>query len=85
MEQKLDFDELEMLAEARLQTTASKSHEKFNENTLICECMCLTLGDIRDFIDGKSEISLKTMTEELGLGSGCSNCLKSFKQWKEKV
>lgn len=83
-ESKLDYDELELLEEARLLADSTKKHEKLDKNILICECMCISVGDIREFFKG-NEINLSDLSSGLNLGSGCSSCLKSFEQWKDKI
>ena len=79
--------ELELLSEARelLEVDSNKpTHKKLDENTLICECMCISVKDIRDFIK-EDEINLSILSKELKLGSGCSSCFKSFNQWKDRI
>ncbi len=84
MEQKLNQDEFEMLAEARLRLNASTNTQELTDDTLICECMCLTLGSIRERLKG-TEINPEFLKRELGLGTGCSTCLKSFDEWKDSI
>jgi bacterioferritin-associated ferredoxin len=79
--------ERELLSEARelLEVNSNKPDLiKLDEDTLICECMCISVKDIRDLIK-KDEISLSILSKELKLGSGCSSCFKSFNQWKDKI
>ena len=77
-------DEQELLEDARLQLNSSESDQKLTDDQLICECMCINVGTIREKIIGK-DLSLAFLSEELGLGSGCSSCLKDFKYWKDKI
>lgn len=81
----MDYEELKMLEEARLQTESSdKQEEAISDDVLICECMCISMGDIREFCK-ENEAKLSNLSRELGLGTGCSSCSKSFDQWKDKI
>lgn len=78
----MESDELEMLLEARLQLGDQK--QQWSDDLLICECMCISLGQIREIV-GKNEVNLTLLREQLGVGTGCSSCLKSFEQWKTRI
>ncbi len=78
----MDSDELEMLLEARLQL--GDQNQNLSDNELICECHCISLEQIREIV-GKNEVNLTHLSEVLGLGTGCSSCLKKFEQWKGKI
>ena len=84
MEIKLDREELEALSEARLQLQKANNHENLHDNTLICECMCITLGHIREYYN-KGNIDFVDLAKEFGLGTGCSNCLKDKDFWMDKI
>ncbi len=79
-EDDLDFFELESLR-------AGERVELIPDETLICECMCVSAKDIRKFFnnDPNVEVDLDLLKKEFGLGSGCSSCVKSFSQWKNKI
>lgn len=79
--------EQELLNEARsLLSSESESleSEKLNDEVLICECMCISVGEIREHIRN-GDVNLSVLSQELMLGSGCSSCFKSFEQWKDKI
>ncbi len=80
MERALNQDELELLAEARELLEPAQIDQG---DELICECMCVSLQDIREHLQGKEATIEKV--KELKLGGGCSSCLKNFKQWKHKI
>lgn len=80
----MESDERELLEEARLQLDSSKGNAKLDDDHLICECMCVSVGMIREILIGK-EVNLSLLSEELGLGSGCSSCMRDFAQWKDKI
>lgn len=81
----MDYEELELLEEARLQTESSeKQLQKMPDETLICECKCISMGDIREFCN-KKRANLSELSRELGLGTGCSSCAKAFEQWVDKI
>ncbi len=93
----MDHDELEALRELRdFQLRKKSDSSSWGDQELICECKCLSVEDIRsEIIDkfdkealttGKIEtVHLSYLKERLGLGSGCSSCLKSFDDWKDKI
>ena len=78
----MESEELEMLLEARLQL--DDQNKKWPDDILICECKCVSLGQIREIV-GKKEVNLSLLRKHLGVGSGCSSCLKSFEQWKIRI
>ncbi|MBT4792101.1 MAG: (2Fe-2S)-binding protein [Halobacteriovoraceae bacterium] len=81
----MELDELELLKEARLQLESSDEQLiRLKDDTIICECMCISLGFIRESFNNK-EFNLQDLRRELGIGSGCGKCLKSFEQWKTKI
>lgn len=82
-ENELEDHELKMLEEARLQLDSSGKGFIARE-TLICECMCVSMGDIRDFLQ-KKDTNFEDLRKELGLGSGCSSCLKSSSHWRDLI
>lgn len=79
-----EVSELELLEEARSQIDTASHSDQFSDDLLICECMCISLGEIRGVLRDK-ETDLFTLQKELGLGSGCSSCVKTFEQWKKKI
>lgn len=93
----MDHDELEALNELRDFQLRQESHGRYlDAETLICECKCLSVGDIRNELlnkfdkealtTGKIEtVHLVYLKEHLGLGSGCSSCLKSLSDWQGAI
>ena len=79
-----------------LDTEFLKQIDEFSENLespkelladeiLICECNCISVADIRSQLSSPEELSEEILKSSLGLGSGCSSCLKSLSEWKNKV
>lgn len=64
---------------------AEKPLETIADEILICECMCVSAGDIRDLFKNSQVVDLKILKEEFCVGQGCSSCIKSFDQWREKI
>lgn len=73
-----------MLEEARLQLETSNKHNKPDDDLIICECLCISVEIIRDFFK-KNGTDLSLLSKELGLGSGCSSCLRSVDNWLDKI
>lgn len=80
-------EELEALRELREYQAEQESDWKLSDDQLICECNCVSVADIREALTtGNIETTeLNFLREQLGLGSGCSSCLKSFSSWKSKI
>lgn len=76
-----DLDTIEAFERWR----AGESKNQLDDNVLICECMCVSALDIREHFTNVHEIDLEKLKEQLGMGQGCSSCLKSFEQWKDKI
>lgn len=64
---------------------AGESKNLLSDETLICECMCVSVLDIRELFKDTREVDLKILKEKLSMGQGCSSCIKSFVQWKDKI
>jgi bacterioferritin-associated ferredoxin len=77
-EDELDNYELEILR-------AGERQDFIKDEVLICECMCVSAKDIREFFNKEQVVDLDVLKKELFLGSGCSSCVKSFSQWKDKI
>lgn len=82
----MNTKEEELLAEARALLEPQSQMEKLHDSELICECVCITAGDIRNYLREKNkELNLSELGYELKLGSGCSSCKKSFESWKSRI
>ena len=82
----MEQDEFELLQEAReiLDSQKINASHKFSDDILICECNCVSAKEIRTVINN-NEVNIDILSKELGLGSGCSSCVKRFAQWKDKI
>ena len=78
IEDELDNFELEILR-------AGERNDFIKDEVLICECMCISAKEIREFFDNNQVVELETLKKELKLGSGCGSCVKSFSDWKDKI
>jgi hypothetical protein len=77
-EDELDLFEINVLR-------AGEHKELIDDNTLICECMCFSAGDIRKKFDNSKIVDLEILVNDRCVGHGCSSCVKSFAQWKDKI
>jgi NAD(P)H-nitrite reductase large subunit len=57
--------------------------EKLDDDCLICECFCVSAGDIREFC--YKEVDLDLLQNQLSLGKGCQSCLKNKDSWINKI
>jgi bacterioferritin-associated ferredoxin len=76
----MDSEEWEALGDLRnYQLKKSTS-----QSLLICECTATSLDDIQNFINANNlkSLDINQLKAHLGLGSGCSSCIKAKKDWK---
>lgn len=82
-----EFDELELLNEARMQL--KEENLTLADDHLICECLCVSAGEIRELLKeeniNKNDVTKDYLTATLNLGKGCSGCLKDFSYWIKKI
>lgn len=60
------------------------SNNLLNDETLLCECLCVSAGDLRQNFTPNTFI-LETLNSWQGMGTGCGQCLKNFENWKNKI
>lgn len=75
----MDQEDFELLWEAR-----ERESRLPDDQILICECQCVSFGDVRRFLQEK-DFNLEELKEHFGLGAGCSSCLKSMASWKDNI
>ena len=86
----MDAEELEALQELReLQAKgeSDRNQKLLADEVLICECKCVSVGEIREALNTGNikTVDLDYLKKRLGLGSGCSSCLKNFESWKSGI
>jgi NAD(P)H-nitrite reductase large subunit len=59
--------------------------EKLENEALICECFCVSAGDIREACAGIQKVDLALLQNNFSLGHGCQSCLKQFESWAYKI
>jgi NAD(P)H-nitrite reductase large subunit len=57
--------------------------EKLEDEILICECFCVSAGDIRKICS--QEVDLQLLQVRFNLGQGCHSCLKNSDNWVNKI
>jgi NAD(P)H-nitrite reductase large subunit len=57
--------------------------EKLDDESLICECFCVSAGDIREVCS--TSVDLDLLKDRFNLGGGCQTCLKSKDTWMNKI
>jgi NAD(P)H-nitrite reductase large subunit len=60
-----------------------QSIQKLDDESLICECFCVSAGDIRQVCESK--VDLEKLQTELNLGNGCQSCLKNKDKWLDNI
>ena len=76
----MDKDFLSLIESADELITQS---EKLADESLICECFCVSARDIRDLCSSK--VDLDQLMVEFNLGQGCQSCLKRKDTWLDKI
>jgi NAD(P)H-nitrite reductase large subunit len=49
-----------------------------SNEVLICECFCVSVGDIRKCFSSVEDFDAKVLEEKFGFSTGCSSCLKDI-------
>jgi NAD(P)H-nitrite reductase large subunit len=57
--------------------------EKLDGETLICECFCVNVSDIRAVCD--SVVDLELLATTYNMGSGCQSCIKRRDSWINNI
>jgi NAD(P)H-nitrite reductase large subunit len=55
------------------------------DDVLICECFCVSAGDIRDLCAQKGEVNLTELREHFNFGEGCKSCIKNIDSWLKNI
>lgn len=67
-----------------LESLIPETIEKLSDEFLICECFCVSAGDIRGlYTQGKP--SVEQLIQVFGLGTGCQGCLNRKDDWINKL
>jgi NAD(P)H-nitrite reductase large subunit len=61
------------------------SAELLSDETLICECFCVNVADIRETCRSLGTVDLNMVQDKFNLGHGCQGCLKEFDTWVNKI
>jgi NAD(P)H-nitrite reductase large subunit len=59
--------------------------EKLADDVLICECFCVSVGDIREACRDLGTFDLELVQNNFSLGHGCQSCLKQIDSWSLKI
>ncbi len=59
--------------------------DKLDDETLICECFCVDVADIRQLCHENKKPDLEKLQNEFNLGQGCQGCLKRIDSWVNKI
>jgi bacterioferritin-associated ferredoxin len=54
------------------------------EDTLICECYCISANEVRDYFAQDSEVTLEKVLNAFPIGKGCGSCMKN-KTWFDNI
>lgn len=55
------------------------------EDTLICECYCVSVLDIRRACAETRSVDIELLKVNFGLGTGCGQCIKDLASWKNLI
>ncbi len=59
--------------------------EKLENETLVCECFCVNVGDIRSVCAELGTVELELLRATFSMGSGCGSCIKKSDYWINRV
>lgn len=57
--------------------------EKLDNETLVCECFCVSALDIRDVC--QVAVDLDLLKERFMMGEGCRSCIKNKDSWVNNI
>ncbi len=57
-------------------------HPSLANDVLVCECFCVSLGDILDFVRETGEADVAELQRRFHLGTGCGGCLRRRDEWE---
>jgi NAD(P)H-nitrite reductase large subunit len=80
-EYKMDKDFLRLIE--TVDELIPQATEKLDDETLICECFCVNVKDIRELCQTHVDIDL--LQDQLNMGQGCQSCMKNKDSWKNKI
>lgn len=69
----------------RVEELLSPALEKLEDEALICECFCVSAGDIREVCASIGRFDLELVQNNLKLGHGCQSCLRSIESWQSRL
>ena len=58
---------------------------KLEDDFLICECFCVSAGDIREVCTEIQKVDLNLVQEKTNLGHGCQGCIRRIDNWLTKI
>ncbi len=58
---------------------------KLDDEVLICECFCVSVGDIRTTCQSEGAFDLTKVQDTFSFGRGCSECLKKIDSWVHNI
>lgn len=59
--------------------------EKLMDDVLICECFCVSVGDIREACGETARVDLELLKQRFSMGEGCKGCMKAAPDWVNKI
>lgn len=55
------------------------------DDVLICECCCVGVLEIRETCKEPKNLTEEFLRDHLGMGTGCSTCIKNMPEWKNAI
>jgi len=63
----------------------SPESSRLDDDFLICECCCVSAGDIREVCAQIQNVDLNLVQEKTNLGHGCQGCIRRIDNWFSKI
>lgn len=81
----MDKEFLRQIDQASELIPDQQSLEKLDDETLICECFCVNVGDIRRTCADEQLVDLELLSAQFNMGLGCQSCFKKKDYWINRI
>ena len=56
-----------------------------DDNVLICECFCVSVGDIREVCAATRVVDVEKLQDSFHFSQGCGTCLRRKNEWIDLI
>ena len=62
-----------------------KPKELLEDDVLICECFCVSVGDIREVCDETKLVDIEKLQQQFHFSQGCGTCMRRKNEWFDLI